>query len=696
MMPKIAAYYHAVGDNEEVVPILRESFKKYANAFDKIGSLATDHPASEAEVDKAINDLWSLHNFLKDTIEGETLHQMLQRVHKSAYLKAHKQEIDSEVNYDQEFGFIDFATERVMNGFLNFEKFEMADVEAEEKRLSDERKAKIQAERDLIKQKAQAAFPVSGKKLGLYYLQCAINGDAEKLNALEAFSQKLSEKTQAIWISADARLKDQYEGVDKIMQASSDMYISALSNGYALQRGTKEVTPELMNQFIESGNKIIENMTAFRDLNPKVYQELCADFDREIRETDFSSAEPLLQSAGGEGNVLEKTSEQWIDDLKKQASSKFAQKSTLYPRDHFAKIIAARILTDARRNSPETLKTSVSLDELNKKASELMQNPCFRDFMASLQKNPKKLREAEKAANTGHGGGLEDLFTAYLKKAPAGSLRNDSVLARYLPNAKTRIEFLKKQAEAKMKTGGGYEKEAAEILAIRNLVHAERGRKSSLDKQIPTGRKEGLQTLVGRIADKESFRNLLQHADVRDAVTDGHGGLMVDRMREKAADPKQAQDPKQAMDPFVKDALNANTYGGRMKEIRREAEELNKNVHALKIIENDVRKEQFLNQAKILAGEYMALTYSAGTSIKDSEGKNIPWRDVRKQAGKLTGSAQFSLLFPDVEEAEKQIKNLIEKDPLTFIEGTQKLPAPKIPGKGRETESEKGAMEIGN
>lgn len=125
-----------------------------------------------------------------------------------------------------------------------------------------------------------------------------------------------------------------------------------------------------------------------------------------------------------------------------------------------------------------------------------------------LNDDPKAMEKAVSAAKSGHGGALDDLFRKHVKELPAGSLSNNPLLARYMPTVKERIEFLQTHLP---EDTGKVDKYVAEIIALRNLVHAERGKKSSLDKPIPTDPESSLQVNAKSLWANGSLQHLITH-----------------------------------------------------------------------------------------------------------------------------------------------------------------------------------------
>ena len=319
---------------------------------------------------------------------------------------------------------------------------------------------------------------------------------------------------------------------------------------------------------------------------------------------------------------------QWIEGWQREAELEKGKPG--YPAAYYAKIMAARMLADSKRGSGKRLRnTQLTEKQIDDKARELMENGLFGRFIHSLAGSGQKLAKAEAAVGAGHCGGLDDMFQSFLKKLPAGELTNEKLLDRYMPTARDRIAELQRQAELKKQRGlTACAKEAAEITVLRNLAHAERYKKGSLEKKIPTKAVSTLDAQTKTLADSPLFTGALGNGGdrgLRDLVQTGHGGALVDelRLRDKA-------DPRSG--PEVTELLNENTVGGRLNTIRRDAEELQERLaQAMYDYDDDSPQVQKLVQeSKGLMAEYLALdmlSRDPATKRIDPKRleKNVPW-----------------------------------------------------------------------
>lgn len=352
-----------------------------------------------------------------------------------------------------------------------------------------------------------------------------------------------------------------------------------------------------------------------------------------IRPEPQPVAEPVAEQPRPEAPAEPtRSAAQWIEGWKQEAELEKGKPD--YPAAYYAKIMAARMLADSKRGSGKRLRnTQLTEKQINDKARELMENGLFGRFIHSLAGSGQKLAKAEAAVGAGHCGGLDDMFKSFLKKLPAGELTNEKLLDRYMPTARDRIEELQRQAELKKQNGlAACVKEAAEITVLRNLAHAERYKKGSLEKKIPTKAVSTLDAGTKTLAESPLFAEALGNGgdrELRDLALEGHGGALVDelRLRDKA-------NPQSG--PEVTELLKENTVGGRLKTIRKDAEELQERLEQAMFEHDDdsPEVEKLVRESKGLMAEYLALdmlSRDPSTKQIDPERleKNVPWSKLQ-------------------------------------------------------------------
>ncbi|MBR0133343.1 MAG: hypothetical protein IJM14_09735 [Lachnospiraceae bacterium] len=315
----------------------------------------------------------------------------------------------------------------------------------------------------------------------------------------------------------------------------------------------------------------------------------------------------------------------WIENMKPLFDKKNiaeTRKQEGYPEKLFAKIMAARLIAESDRGYVDKLdSTKISQYNLEKKTEEILKKPgMLSDFFTKMKNDPKMLAKAEKAAATGHGGGLDDMFKDYLKKLPAGELQNDKLFERYMPTAKARIEALQTQAKGLLAKNVQPYECAAEILALRNMVKAERKEKSSLDVKIPTDGRN-LAEDVKKMAKNDFFKQVAGSKSAMDQIGSGHGGAMINEQRKVSA---------KIMHYDVADTLkevNAGTYDGRMKLIAEEAKLIKDKLEAAKRSNADT--EDICKAGRDLINETMAMNHYIEKN-KPKTDDNIKWSKITK------------------------------------------------------------------
>ncbi|MCR5586128.1 MAG: hypothetical protein K6F77_01170 [Lachnospiraceae bacterium] len=363
---------------------------------------------------------------------------------------------------------------------------------------------------------------------------------------------------------------------------------------------------------------------------------------------------------------------------------------------NFLRIMAAREIANSERgNKSRLVHTMVTPRQVEERVNEFKENFAFSKFKDYLENNNDKFLSTLKAAKSGHGGGIDDIFKEFFKKSEVGVFNNAKVYERYMPNAKDRIEFLQEDVAKKIKSrdkiakaslkakeeeieyireqlglnneleepliGGKKPKKGkkkkfeydglddldeagkkkafqrllnrltgekdvleremseinnakkelmTEILLIRNSVKAIRGEKDSLDKTIPVVEPEDeidsfksefndhIRDREAQIITDEAFNN----------VTKGHGGLMVDKLRENIEGLNVG---------FAKrcPALYENTNFGQIKYRRNQAEDVLRDIN---ISIDDFDDELGENNANVninLDDENVALLNDKGKDI---------------------------------------------------------------------------------
>jgi len=186
----------------------------------------------------------------------------------------------------------------------------------------------------------------------------------------------------------------------------------------------------------------------------------------------------------------------------------------------YAELMATRTATGAQRGKKDSLDKKLDPAAVENWRESMKNSKTLKDFVAS---NPDAVR---KAALSGHGGALDDMFKEYVKNLDRIP---EDVPQEYMPNALQRTEVLQKKIKAEADAGkriGLYK----ELMATREAVGSVRGDKKSLDTQID--RKNFAK--ARKNTDKETIDNFLKStpdAELAGAARSGHGGELDDKFR---------------------------------------------------------------------------------------------------------------------------------------------------------------------
>lgn len=220
---------------------------------------------------------------------------------------------------------------------------------------------------------------------------------------------------------------------------------------------------------------------------------------------------------------IEKTAAEWIAECKEQPFITFdieRKRDFSVP----ARIIAARQLSEAERGKKGKLGAIITEQKLLTRAAMLENDDTFRRIMRKQSvysdidaclRNPRS-----------HGGALEDIMKREICKLGPGRLPNKPLYERYMPTVKERIEALQKMA----KNGSDMMKLqcAAEIVVLREMCGAQRGKVSSLKVPVPVDELGTLRARVAALVVDRKFKEAVEKPEISAALQNGHGGRMVE------------------------------------------------------------------------------------------------------------------------------------------------------------------------
>ena len=341
--------------------------------------------------------------------------------------------------------------------------------------------------------------------------------------------------------------------------------------------------------------------------------------------------------------------------------------------DRFIRIMAARELANSERGSKSRLVAhELSAEEVDARAAEMKNNATFKSFLEDLKNDPAKMKSAISAATKrpGHGGGLDDMFKDYVKNQSPLHMDNASVLKRYMPTVKERLEILQKQAErydsdkkdlestniqleriqsrgdgrdAKIREltekkakldlrieNHGKKYIAAEMITLRNLCKADKGHKESLDKPIPVS--DSQYGSIHYWVPTMSNGGIMDDPAITGLIGEGHGGNMMAKAREIANADISIQ-PGSEEEQF----FNANTIKTRMDKIENEAGELREKLYDA--ISRGQEWKGLMKQGKELLAECLLLdgkvrNKETGRIDEAKMTGDVPWGEIDKMKQK--------------------------------------------------------------
>ena len=370
----------------------------------------------------------------------------------------------------------------------------------------------------------------------------------------------------------------------------------------------------------------------------------------------ISTAQNADKEITGENNIPEEEEQNKLVIEDTHTASwwikKFRRSENLLPKnpetnqktfDHkqIAYIMAARELANSVRHKRAKLDSAqLTMSEIKNRAVALSKQPDFSSFISSLKTDPNLRRQAISAAGTGHGGGLDDMFTKYLAQKAPGELPTDEILKRWRPSALQRIEGLQEQLRNGDPDPFTSKKCMAEIIAARKLTgarhagkfqHADENLNKKLDPKVLNTKTEELEVCLHMLAGAE-------YEELRSKATDGHGGAMMERFKELNTVAAQKQRVQQGMTTAQLAKVDAATIMATYAEPAASRDLQLEDANAMKVAA-ELRKR----------GSYQAF-------IKQNNGEF-----VRQNAGELYASfVGFHNNFEAQKNPGQPVNNLIE------------------------------------
>ncbi len=331
-----------------------------------------------------------------------------------------------------------------------------------------------------------------------------------------------------------------------------------------------------------------------------------------------------------------------IEEIKSSAFAvKDAKKLTEEQKDsyidQFLTIIAVRQIADSDLGQRDKLdKVHMTPAKIKDRITLMKADTVFQGFIKLLKEDSSKMNDAISKATTGHGGGLDTMLRDYIKNLPPGKLVNAPLHARYLPTIKERIEILKKQAEqvySNRKELASVEKSmkstkdpnkcaaliekkdklvtyvmehnlkhlAAEIIHLRNIACAEKGKVDTIDKPIPTFRNadDQVKMIVESTADYNHFVDLMETPEAIRLLSAGHCGEFTDYIKMNL--------PVDKEDPRINKLIETNTIGSKFNTLKAEAISQAARLEAA-IASNSINIAAHAKAGKMIIAEYLLLS----------------------------------------------------------------------------------------
>ena len=664
---------------DQVPQKLKAELQSFSDACKTLARLEGNNKPSEEEYNAALKTLGNLQNFLTREENGTTVYELLQRCYEVEEKKAKTGKAKNGYKVGLDYRDIKYYGEDLCE-YIDVPFSRMAVEEAVENTKKERENKRLEAYNNTEEEKR---FPVSSVRLGAQLLKMEMLQKRTKINDL---IQKIDDKLEELENTADVHEVEKYAGLDKVREQADDLRFATSATAYKYSKPENKLTVDVFTPIEEVAKTFLKTLNTFKRTSPEAYKELCADYEKELRNANYEDAQEIIDELDlkeivpdAEGNeieveVQEKKANVWIEEIK--AENAFAKLNPETNRmeldpDQIAKVLVIRDLANAERGDAKNLNgCTLKETQIRTAARELKKDQTFQNFIKKLNDDPVKYRAALSAASTGHCGGLDDMFKAYVKQLPAGQMSNATPLKRYLPTVLERIEILQKQAKKKPALGAAA---AAETIALRNIVRAQRDAKSRLNKTIPVSKSDLLGREIKTLKDDKNLTAYLGTERVQSLLQKGHGGKMLENVRLHVY---TGQEEGKEIGRKATDVLLESTIAGRIDDIKTAAAKCRTELYYL---EPGTDKEQkAMEMTKVLIGEYLVhcLPYvNANAKEKWSENYGtlsrgeVVWSDVEKKIMKINQNETFKKLTDNLDHdgALAILRDMNEKPPREFM-----------------------------
>ncbi len=687
---------------DQVPQKLKAELQSFSDACKTLARLEGNNKPSEEEYNAALKTLGNLQNFLTREENGTTVYELLQRCYEVEEKKAKTGKAKNGYKVGLDYRDIKYYGEDLCE-YIDVPFSRMAVEEAVENTKKERENKRLEAYNNTEEEKR---FPVSSVRLGAQLLKMEMLQKRTKIND---FFQKIDDKLEELENTADVHEVEKYAGLDKVREQADNLRFATSATAYKYRKPENKLTVDVFTPIEEVAKTFLKELNKFKRTSPAAYKELCADYEKELRNANYEDAQEIIDELDlkeivpdAEGNeieveVQEKKANVWIEEIK--AENAFAKLNPETNRmeldpDQIAKVLVIRDLANAERGDAKNLNgCTLKETQIRTAARELKKDQTFQNFIKKLNDDPVKYRAALSAASTGHCGGLDDMFKAYVKQLPAGQMSNATPLKRYLPTVLERIEILQKQAKKKPALGAAA---AAETIALRNIVRAQRDAKSRLNKIIPTSKSDLLGREIAALKNDKELTTYLGTARVQELLQKGHGGRMLENVRlhvyaedtaaEKLRMEKEKQSPllrfnekkeeEKGIGRKARGVLLESTIAGRIDDIKAAADKYRTELYYL--APGTEKEQKAMEMTKVLIGEYLVhcLPYvNADAKEKWSENYGtlsrgeVVWSDVEKKIMKINQNETFKKLTDNLDHdgALAILREMNEKSPREFM-----------------------------
>jgi len=521
--------------NEDDTSYLKDSLDKYIDAVDTV--LNAKNKNNE-DIQKAVTVLNGLQDFLKEGSEFNTNYNFLNHDAKKHFVE------DEEYFKNSLMGLKDIVGIKI-----DLEEIE----EIQQDKLRAANKKNIDPEAKLSRPVVEFEVTnIEGIKVSASVGKNFLDPGCKEYKLVDNMLEELNGAAQRLTANIEADIDQKnasgFEYEEKVkLRDKIEEFRSAVTTIREAGKEDGKVTPEQAEKALNTVKNMPEflmgsfdktNYRRLADMNVNT-NTLNYGLDALEKGLKVGIDSGKIESALAKDNMTFKANGS-IELLKKNISKNNNEYKTNPDllKETITRIMATRMAVNSIPGKGKSLDVFTNSVERYKAEQKLLGNKQFRDFLATVVDDPKKIKAAISLATSGHGGGLDKMFTTYLKTRPAGELRNDPEISRFMPTVKDRLEYLQKKAgAANGRNQNAPVKEIAEIVALREIAGIKLNSKSMLKQQIPTNK--NLADKVNKYAVNGKFNTVVETRAVRELITTGHGGLMLQEIKNQMKLSKQ-------------------------------------------------------------------------------------------------------------------------------------------------------------